>query len=144
LLSEISRSLKPNIDRADSGAILPLENFKLPGYETLDRKIAVDCKTAEVILKALAKFYAASLAMKILKFSTVKSDHGSWFTPYKVFEFDANNISLVVDKILRTLQDIDNCKPYIQGVRDAFNMHRIKNVLEFIPTPFATVIHTDA
>jgi hypothetical protein len=63
--------------------------------------------------------------------------------PYKVFEYKfVENISLVVGKIIRTLQDIDNCKPYIQAVRDAFNMHRIKNALEFVQAPFATVIHT--
>jgi aldehyde reductase len=122
------------------------ENLKYSGYETLDRIIGFDLETTNLILKALAKFHAGPLAMKLLNSQVFKTKIRSLFTPYKVFEFDEDTLSLCVEKNRKIVEEIGTCKKYIQRVVDGFkmNLQPVKNSPDCIREPFATIIHTDA
>ncbi|RZC37802.1 EcKinase and/or DUF1679 domain containing protein [Asbolus verrucosus] len=138
-----------NKEYADNEAVLLLENLKVLGYEVGDRNSGFDLKTTELILKALAKFHAVPIAMKILKPEIFRKRIKPFFTPYKVFDMDANMQAGVVEKNIKIVEGIDDCKQYVPKVERALNSsHQFflhpKNSPLFIREPFATIIHTDA
>ncbi|CAG9833646.1 unnamed protein product [Diabrotica balteata] len=58
-------NLAGETDKPDMDAILILENLVPKGYKNLDRHIGFDLTTTRLILKDLAKFHAAPMAMRL-------------------------------------------------------------------------------
>ncbi|EEZ98805.1 hypothetical protein TcasGA2_TC001375 [Tribolium castaneum] len=60
--------LDTNKNEVDEDAVLIFENLKLQGYKTEDRLVGFDLKASKIILRDLARFHAAPIAVKRLKF----------------------------------------------------------------------------
>ncbi|XP_044258694.1 uncharacterized protein LOC123007450 [Tribolium madens] len=66
-------SLNPERNQVDEDAVLIFENLKIQGYQTEDRLLGFGLKASKVILRDLARFHAAPIAVKRLKFDDFQS-----------------------------------------------------------------------
>ncbi|XP_060535175.1 uncharacterized protein LOC132707363 [Cylas formicarius] len=130
-------SLDPSSEKVDENAIILLQNLKVLGYTTCDRRKGFDLKSTRIILKNLAKFNAYPLALKLKKpkeFETkVKPNLVDYYLTDNFYEFTVRQFA----KMIKTEQDIDeNTKERaVEIIR--------RKALKVTHEPWATVTHND-
>lgn len=131
---------------ADESAVLLLENLKVSGYRTRDRRKGLNLKHVEAVLTQLARFHALSVALKLLKPQVFRD------TVLKACEqFDTsivkaeNDIENWVNATVGFVKNTPECVPYLSKIEAAFRKD-MNGRLETSPPPkepFATLVHND-
>lgn len=128
--------------KADGSAVLLLENLKISGYGTGDRRNGLDLKHTELVVLHLAKFHALSVALKILKPQAFKETVLRACETYQIAsQTDETGLPTWIGLTIRFVKEIPECKPYLQKIENAL----VQFVKKTVPPkePFAAFIHND-
>ena len=129
-------------EKADGSAILLLENLKIYGYGTGDRRNGLNLKHMELGVSKLARFHALSVALKILKPHVFKETVLRACETYQIAsQTDETGLPTWVATTMRFVKAIPECEPYLQKIENAL----VQFVSSTIPPnePFAAFIHND-
>ncbi|KAJ4451121.1 hypothetical protein ANN_02561 [Periplaneta americana] len=128
--------------KADDSAILLLENLKISGYATGDRRNGLNLKHIELGVSKLAKFHAISVALKVLKPQVFKETVLKACESFQIAsQVDETGLPKWVNSTLRYVKEIPECEPFLQRIENALILS-VKKTLP--PTePFAAFIHND-
>ncbi|XP_069679417.1 uncharacterized protein [Periplaneta americana] len=128
--------------KADDSAILLLENLKISGYTTGDRRNGLNLKHIELGVSKLAKFHAISVALKVLKPQVFKETVLKACESFQIAsQVDETGLPKWVNSTLRYVKEIPECEPFLQRIENAL----ILSVQKTLPPtePFAAFIHND-
>ncbi|XP_066154075.1 uncharacterized protein [Euwallacea fornicatus] len=140
-------SLDSSKSKADSEAVLVLENLIPQGYINFERQIGFDLTTSKAILKVLAKFHAIPLASKFKKpelFALIK-DYLQKTTPNFGGEENQTGAAPPEKLILAKALEIPACAPYVQNIK-ALQKNFVPMNERFKVTgkePWNTIVHND-
>jgi hypothetical protein len=133
--------------KADDTAVLLLENLKIFGYRTGERRKGLDLKHMELGVNRLARFHAVSVALKILKPNIFKE---TVLKACERCEIGGVSDDEVAEKwIMSTLNEvkaIPECLPYLERIEMSLreDMKEKKNRSPPPPKePFAAFVHSD-
>ncbi|XP_021916489.1 uncharacterized protein LOC110828250 isoform X1 [Zootermopsis nevadensis] len=133
--------------KADNTAVLILENLKLIGYHTGDRRKGLDLKHMELGVNKLARFHALSVALKILKPNTFKETVLKSCDRYVIGGVTDDEVA---EKwFMSTFTDvkcIPECLPYLERIEMSMreDLNEKRNPSPPPPKePFAAFVHCD-
>jgi thiamine kinase-like enzyme len=129
-------------EKADETAILLLENLKILGYETGDRRNGLNLKHMELGVTQLAGFHALSVALKILKPHVFKETVLRACESFQIAsKLDETGLPKWISSTMNYVKAIPECEQYLQKIEDAL----IRYVKIGVPPkePFAALIHND-
>lgn len=129
-------------EKADGSAVLLLENLKICGYGTGDRRNGLNLKHMELGVSKLARFHALSVALKILKPRVFKETVLRACETYQIAsKTDKTGLPTWVATTIRFVKAIPECEPYLQKIENAL----VQFVSSTIPSkePFSAFIHND-
>jgi thiamine kinase-like enzyme len=129
-------------ENADETAILLLENLKILGYETGDRRNGLNLKHMELGVTQLAGFHALSVALKILKPQVFKETVLRACESFQIAsKLDETGLPKWIASTMNYVKEIPECEQYLQKIEDALIQY-VKKVVP--PTePFSAFIHND-
>lgn len=138
-------NLKPGSEVVDKDAVLLLENLKVIGYDVGDRLTGFDLEHAELIVKNLARYHAAFVALKQLKPTVFEEKVIPTMKPVKLGEgLDDKVADNFASEVVDVLKKHKECIPHIEKLRNAINCHMTGEYRKSAPeNPFSTIIHTD-
>jgi hypothetical protein len=129
-------------EKADGSAVLLLENLKISGYGTGDRRNGLNLKHIELGVSHLARFHALSVALKILKPQVFKETVIRACETYQIAsQTDETGLPTWIASTIRFVKAIPECEPYVQKIENAL----VQFVKKTVPPkePFAAFIHND-
>lgn len=129
-------------EKADGSAVLLLENLKICGYRTGDRRNGLNLKHMQLGVSKLARFHALSVALKILKPHVFKETVLRACETYHIAsQTDETGLPTWVATTIRFVKAIPECEPYLQKIKNAL----VQFVSSTVPPkePFAAFIHND-
>jgi thiamine kinase-like enzyme len=129
-------------EKADETAVLLLENLKILGYETGDRRHGLNLKQMELGVTQLAGFHALSVALKILKPQVFKETALKACESFQIAsKLDETGLPKWIASTMNYVKAIPECEEYLQKIENALILY-VKKV-EPPTEPFAAFIHND-
>ncbi|CAH1179020.1 unnamed protein product [Phaedon cochleariae] len=143
--------------KADSDAVLLLENLHTSGYQNMDRHEGFDFDGAKTVLKDLAHFHAVPVAMKLLepklfqekiqKIFDIKPPSPPKKPEGKPDEPPPPMPALTKELMVAVLEEDDKCVPAIPSFLEMIEKQRSISFEEMLNMkqrePFATMAHMD-
>jgi thiamine kinase-like enzyme len=129
-------------EKADETAILLLENLKISGYGTGDRRNGLNLKHMELGVTHLAGFHALSVALKILRPQVFKETVLRACESFQIAsKMDETGLPKWIASTMNYVKAIPECEQYLQKIENAL----IRYVKKVVPPtdPFAAFIHND-
>ncbi|XP_065075270.1 uncharacterized protein LOC135699016 [Ochlerotatus camptorhynchus] len=114
-------SLDPSCSKVDADGVMLLENLKLAGYITEDRRMGFNRELAEFILRKLALFHAIPIALRFLKPEVFESSIQKYLVK---IDIDAS----LNEQTIRRMINVFGADLVKAGVREPL----IKRILELI------------
>ncbi|XP_055542208.1 uncharacterized protein LOC129727939 isoform X2 [Wyeomyia smithii] len=139
-------SLDPNSTKVDADGVMLLENLKLDGYITEDRRRGFPCHIAVYILKKLSLFHAIPIALRHMKPNVFKSKLQKYLIK---FDIDAGLGEQTIDKMVNVMRtDLIKAGVDTQLTERVMNMigecrRRQSRLLSDEITPYCTMLHND-
>ncbi|PSN39081.1 hypothetical protein C0J52_07357 [Blattella germanica] len=142
--SRCNKENDDNID-ADETAVLLLENLKISGYETPDRRKGFNLKHMEMAVSSLAKFHALSIALKLLKPKVFEDTILKACAKYTLGKTDDDEEDeRWTSGIMKILKSIPDCEPYLERIEKSVRADFQAKKEGYKPRePFATIVHND-
>lgn len=129
-------------EKADETAILLLENLKILGYETGDRRDGLNLKHMELGVTQLARFHAISVALKILKPQVFQETVLRACESFQIAsKLDESGLPKWIASTMNYVKAIPECEQYLQKIENALIQYVRK--VEPPKEPFAAFIHND-
>ncbi|KDR21244.1 uncharacterized protein LOC110828251 [Zootermopsis nevadensis] len=129
-------------EKADETAILLLENLKISGYETGDRRNGLNLKHMELGVSQLARFHAVSVALKIQKPRLFKETVLRACESFKIAsQVDETGLPKWISSTMKYVKEIPQCEPYLKKIESSL-IQFVKKELS-PKEPFAAFIHND-
>jgi hypothetical protein len=129
-------------EKADETALLLLDNLKVSGYETGDRRNGLNLKHMELGVSKLAAFHALSVALKILKPQEFKETVLRACESFQIAsQTDETGLPKWITSTMKYVKAIPQCEPYLQKIENSL----IKSLKKGLSPkePFAAFIHND-
>ncbi|XP_053690679.1 uncharacterized protein LOC128739242 isoform X2 [Sabethes cyaneus] len=139
-------SLDPTSRKVDADGVMLLENLKLDGYLTEDRRKGFPPHIAEYILKKLSLFHAIPIALRYLKPEVFKSNLQQYLIK---FDIDAGLGEQTIDKMVKVMRtdlikagvDTQLAERVMSAVAEC--RKRQARLLSDEMTPYCTMLHND-
>nr|XP_023014587.1 uncharacterized protein LOC111504301 [Leptinotarsa decemlineata]XP_023014588.1 uncharacterized protein LOC111504301 [Leptinotarsa decemlineata] len=133
-------NLEDKDTKVDGNAVLILENLKIKGYYTENRKTGFDLPTSKLLLRDVAKFHAVPLALKLKRpqsFDSYVKPHMAAFQPERppMSSPDMNSFLL---EVIRDSEDYCRFAPQVEKSLSLWG----KRPTTF-REPYSTLIHND-
>lgn len=135
-------SLDQNKNEVDDNAAIIFENLKVQGYIMEDRMVGFDLKHAELIVRDLAKFHSAGIALRKLKPDVFKEKVGPSILQCPSLERLPPSFR---ECVIEFTSITEETKSYVQRLKD-FMEKSLEQFKQPQPLPndaFATAIHSD-
>ncbi|GLV35389.1 uncharacterized protein CBL_01461 [Carabus blaptoides fortunei] len=138
-------NLKPGSEIVDEDAVLLLDNLKVSGYDVGDRLTGFDMDHAELIIKNLAKYHGAFVALKYLKPNVFEEKVYPSIKQVKLGgDMDTKAIENFTSEVVEVLEKDDKCILYIEKLLNSMKFHLEGEYRKSAPeNPFSTAVHTD-
>lgn len=138
-------SLNATSNEVDDDAVLLLENLKVQGFYVGNRFEGFDLETAEVIIKAIARFHSVALSLKLKKPDVFRKCVSCNTKKMKGFDdISEEQRQQGEDIILDIVKKYENFIPYVDRIRKYYR--RGEETFREGPDarePFATIGHSD-
>lgn len=110
--------LDENKNEVDEDAVLIFENLKIQGYKTEDRLVGFDLAAAKIILRDLARFHAAPIAVKKLHPEEFQSKVIPTLAKNKGLEQLPIEVTLAFhNSIMEGAVEVEDLKPYLSRIQ---------------------------
>lgn len=127
---------------ADEKAILLLENLKVSGYKTGNRRYGLDYKHMKLGVSHLGKFHALSIALKLLKPEIFKKTVIKTCEAFKVASMvDETGLPKWIASTMGYVKEIPECEQHLDRIENAL-IQFVKNPIQ-PREPFSAFIHND-
>jgi hypothetical protein len=133
-------------DKSDDTAVLLLENLKICGYHTGNRRKGLNLKHMELGVTQLARFHAVSVGLKILKPNVFRETVLRACDRYIIGGISDDEIAEKwIAATVNDMKRIQECLPYLDKIEAILRADFKEKVKPSSPPrePFATFVHND-